>query len=171
MLSTWVVLVVGLLSMGWGVWGAEGTVAAPAVGSELPKLNATNQDGASVDLNGFKGQKGLVIFFFPKAFTPGCTAESCGFSDERDKYLEKGYEIFGVSRDTPEQLKKFKDEYKLSYQLLSDPEGQLAKSLGVPPGARQTVVVNKDGKLERVIATVAAKTHPQDLLKEFEAKP
>ena len=78
---------------------------------------------------------------------------------------------FGASRDTPEQLKKFKDEYRLSYALLSDPEGQLAKSLGVPPGMRQTVIVTKEGKLERVITTVAAKTHPQDLLKEFEARP
>jgi peroxiredoxin Q/BCP len=164
-------LCVGLLLTGWGVQGAEAVVAALTAGTELPKLSATNQDGETVDLSGFKGQKALVIFFFPKAFTPGCTAESCGFSDERAKYLEKGYEVFGVSRDTPEQLKKFKEEYKLAYQLLSDPEGQLAKSLGVPPGTRQTVIVGKDGKLERVITTVVAKTHPQDLLKEFEAKP
>lgn len=150
--------------------GAEEVVPSP-VGTELPKLSATNQDGECVDLSGYKGQKGLIIFFFPKAFTPGCTAESCGFSDEREKYLEKGYEVFGASRDTPEQLKKFKEEYKLSYPLLSDPEGKLAKLLGLAPGKRQTAMVGKDGKLERVIATVTAKTHPQELLKEVGAKP
>lgn len=169
MMKVWIALGFVILSMGWIARAAD--EAVPAAGVELPKLSATNQDGTSVDLNGFKGQKALVIFFFPKAFTPGCTAESCGFSDEREKYLEKGYEIFGVSRDTPEQLKKFKEEYKLSYQLLSDPEGSLAKALGVPPGTRQTVLVSKEGKVERVITTVAAKTHPQDLLKEFGAKP
>lgn len=165
------VLSVAVIVLGLSARGGEGAVTPLATGADLPKLSATNQNGEAVDLCGFKGQKGLVLFFFPKAFSPGCTAESCGFSDERAQYLEKGFEIFGVSRDTPEQLKKFKEEYKLSYQLLSDPEGQLAKALGVPPGARQTVIVGKDGKLERVIATVAAKTHPQELIKEFQSRP
>jgi thioredoxin-dependent peroxiredoxin len=171
MSKEWLVFGVTVTLLGLSALSAEEAVTPLAAGANLPKLSATNQNGAAVDLCGFKGQKGLVIFFFPKAFTPGCTAESCGFSDERAQYLEKGFEIFGVSRDTPEQLKKFKEEYKLSYQLLSDPEGQLAKALGVPPGARQTVIVGKDGKLERVIAIVAAKTHPQELLKEFQNAP
>lgn len=144
-------------------------IAPLAAGTELPKLTATDERGEAIDLNSFKDKSGLIIFFFPKAFTPGCTAESCGFSDGQAKFLHKGYQVFGASRDTPEQLKKFREEYKLSYPLLSDPEGALAKTLGVPPGARQTVIVGKDGRLERVIATVAARTHPQDLLKELEA--
>lgn len=134
-----------------------------------PDISATNEEGQSVRLASFRDRSALVLFFFPRAFTPGCTAESCGFRDQSAGYQERGYQVLGVSRDTPEQLKTFKQAYGLPYHLLSDPDGQLAKALGVAPGARQTVVIGRDGRIERVFTQVAAKTHPADLLAELES--
>jgi peroxiredoxin Q/BCP len=136
------------------------------VGAKAPEVSATDEEGRTVQFSSFKDKSGVVLFFFPKAFTPGCTAESCGFRDENSKYLEHGYVLFGASRDTPEQLKKFKEKYELPYSLLSDPDGKLALAFGIPPGARQTVVIAKDGTVEKLITSVAAKTHPLDLLTE-----
>ena len=78
--------------------------------------------------------------------------------------------VFGASRDTPEELKAFKEKYNLNYPLLSDPAGELAKALGVEPGKRETVVIGKDGKIERVEKSVSAATAAQDLLKAFQQK-
>jgi peroxiredoxin Q/BCP len=171
------ILAAGAMLLGMSLSGAE-TCADPGeltgkgglqMGSAIPDLSATNEAGETVNLASFKGRSGVVLFFFPKSFTPGCTAESCGFRDERAKFADKGYVVFGASRDTPEQLAKFKERYELSYPLLSDPEGKLAGAFGIPPGARQTVVIARDGTLEKLITSVTAKTHPLDLLAEFDA--
>lgn len=172
------ILAAGAMLLGMSLSGPEPDAAPAAeagkeglhVGSPIPDLSATNEAGETVKLASFKGQSGVVLFFFPKSFTPGCTAESCGFRDEHAKYADKGYAIFGASRDAPEQLAKFKEGYQLFYHLLSDPEGKLAKAFGIPPGARQTVVIARDGTLEKLIASVTAKTHPLDLLAELGAK-
>jgi peroxiredoxin Q/BCP len=140
------------------------------VGDKIPGLSAINEAGENVSLASFNGKSGVIIFFFPKADTPGCTAESCSFRDESATYLKKGYALLGASRDTPSALKAFKDKYGLNYPLLSDPDGKLAKALGVEPGKRQTVVISKEGTLEKVLKTVDAKTHPVSLLKDLDAK-
>ena len=139
----------------------------PKVGQPIPDLAATNEAGETVRLASFKGRR-VGLFFFPKSFTPGCTAESCGFRDEHARYIEKGVVVLGASRDTPEELKKFKEQYNLPYSLLSDQRGELARALGVTPGARQTVIIGPAGVLERVITQVTAKTHPEDLLAELQ---
>jgi peroxiredoxin Q/BCP len=149
-----------------GVFSAELAQVAK-VGELLPEVSATDHNGATVKLNDFKDKTGVVVFFIPKAFTPGCTKESCGFRDESAKYKEKGYTIFGASRDDVATLKKFVDEYKLPYSYLSDPKGELAATLGIAPGKRESIVIGKDGKVEKIIKGVNAGTHFTDLLKDM----
>lgn len=136
-------------------------------GEMLPDVSATDHTGKTVKLADYKGKQGLVIFFIPKAFTPGCTKETCGFRDNFDKYKEKGYAIFGASRDDQPTLTKFVAEYKVPYSYLSDPKGELATSLGIAPGKRETVIVGKDGKVEKIEKKVNAGTTFDDLLKDL----
>ncbi len=83
-----------------------------------------NQDGKSVSLSDFKG-KPVVLFFYPRADTPGCTIESCGFRDAFKKFQKAGVVVLGISRDSVKDQKKFKDKYDLPYELLADPDMEL----------------------------------------------
>ena len=96
--------------------------------------------------------------------------EACGFRDELKTFSDKGYAVLGVSRDTAEAQKTFKKEQHLNFPLLSDPKGELAAALGVTPGKRQTVVIDKEGKIERFYGAVEAATHAKDLLKDLEQR-
>src|SRR5947207_8764763 len=86
-------------------------------GQPLPEITATDENGAAVPLSTYKGKSGLVIFFFPKAFTGGCVCENAGFRDYASKYADKGYTVLGASRDEPPTLVKFKQIYRLNYPL------------------------------------------------------
>jgi thioredoxin-dependent peroxiredoxin len=142
---------------------------APKVGDMAPDVGAPDETGKEIKLSSFKDKNAVVIFFYPKADTPGCTKESCGFRDDSKTYQEKGYVVLGASRDTPEAQKAFKEKYNLNYPLLSDPKGELATALGLTPGQRQTVVIGKDGKIEKIYKTVTAASHAQDVLKDLNA--
>jgi thioredoxin-dependent peroxiredoxin len=146
-------------------FGADADAAK--VGAMAPDVGAPDENGKEVKLSSFKDKSGVVVYFYPKAGTPGCTKEACAFRDESKTFTERGYAILGVSRDKGEELKAFKEAEKLNFPLLSDPNGDLAKALGVEPGKRQTVVIGKDGKIERRYETVVAATHAQDLLKDL----
>jgi thioredoxin-dependent peroxiredoxin len=89
-----------------------------------------NQDGADVSLHDFKTRP-VVLFFYPRADTPGCTIESCGFRDAFEEFQKAGIVVLGVSRDTVKAQKKFKDKYSLPYDLLADPEMVLIKRYGL----------------------------------------
>jgi len=138
-------------------------------GEMLPELTATDHTGKTVKFSDYKGKQGLVIFFIPKAFTPGCTTETCGFRDNFEKYKEKGYAIFGASRDDQKTLADFVAKYNVPYTYLSDPKGELATSLGITPGKRETIVVGKDGKVEKIVKNVKAQTTFDDLLKDLKS--
>ena len=134
------------------------------VGEPLPAIVGVDENGAQHALSLYKDKSGVVIFFFPKAFTGGCVCENAGFRDYISKYSEKGYTILGVSRDIPETLVKFKQIYRLNYTMLSDPDDTLAKSLGVNGGKRDTVVVGKDGRVVKIYHDVDAPTHHKSLI-------
>ena len=136
-------------------------------GELLPDIVATDENGAQHALSLYKDKSGVVIFFFPKAFTGGCVCENAGFRDYIGKYNEKGYTILGVSRDIPETLVKFKQIYRLNYTLLSDPDDRLAQALGVTGGKRDTVVVGKDGRVTKIFHDVDAPTHHKKLINEL----
>lgn len=93
-------------------------------GDKVEDFTLQNQDGKDVSLSDFKGSP-VVLFFYPRADTPGCTIESCGFRDAFEKFQKAGITVLGISRDTVKDQKKFKDKYDLPYDLIADPDMEL----------------------------------------------
>jgi len=100
------------------------------VGDKAPDFKTTNQDGEEVALSDFKGQK-VVLYFYPKDDTPGCTTEACGFRDQHPKFQARGVRVIGVSPDATSSHARFRDKYGLNFTLLSDPDKRLANAYGV----------------------------------------
>jgi thioredoxin-dependent peroxiredoxin len=131
---------------------------------ELP-----NQDGEQVSSDNLAGKK-YVVFFYPRAMTPGCTAESCDFRDSYAEFTDSGYEVIGVSPDPPSRNLKFKEKEGLNFDLLSDEDHTLAESLGawgekklygkLSEGLiRSTFVIDENGAVEKAYRNVRAKGH------------
>src|SRR6201993_205233 len=100
------------------------------VNDKVENFTLQNQDGVDVSLRDFK-KSPVVLFFYPRADTPGCTIESCGFRDAFEQFQKAGIVVLGISRDTVKDQKKFKDKYKLPYDLLADPDMVLIKRYGL----------------------------------------
>ena len=98
-------------------------------GDRAPELELANQDGEPVTLAGLRGGP-VVVYFFPKAFTPGCTTEVCDFRDNKGALVAAGYTVLGVSADPPEVLKDFADTHRVNHNLLSDPDHRTAQRWG-----------------------------------------
>ena len=97
---------------------------APQVNDPIEDFTVQNQDGKTVHLSDYK-KTPVVLFFYPRADTPGCTIESCGFRDAFEKFQKAGVTVLGISRDTVKDQKKFKDKYDLPYDLIADPDMEL----------------------------------------------
>lgn len=141
--------------------------AVPVVGQPAPAFQAPATDGTIVRLSDLKG-KWVVLYFYPKAFTPGCTAEACALRDGFTKLQEMGAVIYGVSFDDLEKLKKFKAEYKLPFDLLSDGDKTMAKAydsvaLAGLTAARKTFIIDPEGNLAYIFEKVATKTHDREV--------
>jgi thioredoxin-dependent peroxiredoxin len=137
--------------------------------TETVTFQLENQDGEIVSSDDFRG-KHLVMFFYPRAMTPGCTQESCDFRDSYSEFADAGYEIVGVSPDPPSRNAKFKEKEGLNFDLLSDEDTALAESLGawgdkklygkISKGLiRSTFVIGPDGKVEKAYRNVRATGH------------
>ena len=137
--------------------------------SQTVEFNLSNQAGEQVSSSDFAGKK-YVMFFYPRAMTPGCTAESCDFRDSYSAFRDAGYEIVGVSPDPPSRNAKFKDKEGLSFDLLSDEDHALAESLGawgekklygktMEGLIRSTYVIDENGDVERAYRNIRAKGH------------
>jgi peroxiredoxin Q/BCP len=119
------------------------------VGDKAPDFTLPSQSGEPVTLNSFEG-KWVVLYFYPKDDTPGCTAESCAFRDNYDVFREAGAEVIGISGDSPDSHQKFAARYNLPFTLVSDTNNQVRKAFGVPnamlflPG-RVTYVIDPEG--------------------------
>jgi peroxiredoxin Q/BCP len=143
-------------------------------GDPAPDFTTPNQDGNPVSLSDFKGKK-LVLFFYPKASTPGCTAEACNLRDNIDRFKAQGYEILGASADSPKRQSNFKNKYELPYDLLADEDLTLLNAYGVW-GPKQfmgkkydginrtTFVIDENGILLDVIEKVKTKYHTGQIL-------
>ena len=147
------------------------------VGDKAPNFTVNNQDGNPVSLSDFKGKK-LVVFFYPKASTPGCTAEACNLRDNYRVLQDKGFELLGVSADSEQRQANFKNKYSFPFQLLADTDKVVINSFGVWGEKkfmgrvydgihRKTFVVNKKGFVEHVIDKVKTKDHASQLLEEY----
>jgi len=141
----------------------------PKPGDPAPAFSLLDHSETRRQLSDYAGKR-LVLWFYPRADTPGCTREGCGFRDLHAEFLAKGAEILGVSYDSPADNAAFVNKFGFPYPLLSDPEQVLAKALGAHdpqrPGApaRNTYVVDGEGRLEQVFEGVNPKTHPKALL-------
>ena len=146
--------------------------------AESVQFDLPNQDGEHVSNEDLAGKR-YVMFFYPRAMTPGCTTESCDFRDSYGEFAEAGYQVIGVSPDPPDRNRKFKEKEGLNFDLLSDEDHELAESLGaygekklygkLSQGLiRSTFVVDETGQVEKAYRNVKATGHvarvKQDLL-------
>ncbi len=143
-------------------------------GDKAPNFKAINEKGELVSLSDFKGKK-LVLYFYPKDDTPGCTAEACDLRDNYQSFLAKGYEVLGVSPDSVTKHQKFIKKHELPFSLLADEDNAVAiaygtwgeksmygkKYMGI---LRTTFVINEKGKIEKVIEKVDTKNHTAQLI-------
>jgi thioredoxin-dependent peroxiredoxin len=146
-----------------------GAHAAPiAAGAPIPAVEQVNQDGKPVKLAELGAEGYLLVYFYPKADTPGCTKQACSLRDSYAALTDKGVKIFGVSMDKEKAQKAFKDKYKLPFDLLADADGKVVDAFGVPKTmgfSKRQAFLFKDGKL--VWSDLSASTEQQaaDVLK------
>lgn len=147
----------------------------PIVGEKAPDFKIKNQEGKEVQLSDFAGKK-LVIYFYPKDNTPGCTAESCNLRDNYKALQEQGYQILGVSADSEKSHQNFIAKYDLPFDLLADTEKEMIQAYGVWKEkknfgktymgiARTTFIINEEGIIEEIIQQVKTKEHSSQILK------
>lgn len=142
-------------------------------GDKAPEFEGLNQFGEKISLEKYKGKK-LILYFYPKDDTPGCTAESCNLNENYQYWLSKGYEVVGVSPDSVDSHKKFAVKYQLGFNLISDPETNILQAYGVwgeknmygksYMGVLRTTFVINDGIIEQVIEKVDTKNHSDQLI-------
>ena len=142
-------------------------------GDKAPDFTLRNQDDKSVTLSSLKGRK-VVLFFYPKDFSPGCTREACHFRDSFEDFTEAGADVIGVSADSVESHKKFIESNLLPYTLLSDPGGEVAKLYGVSgfllPG-RTTFIIGENGAILYIFSSQTdMKAHIDESLKILKNK-
>nr|WP_321412969.1 thioredoxin-dependent thiol peroxidase [uncultured Allomuricauda sp.] len=144
------------------------------VGDKVPDFSAKDQDGNTINLSDYKGKK-LVVFFYPKANTPGCTAEACNLRDNYKELQGEGYELLGVSADSEKKQSNFRNKYEFPFPLLADEDHTVIKTFGVwgPKKFmgreydgihRTTFVIDGEGKVENVIEKVKTKDHAAQIL-------
>ena len=144
------------------------------VGMKAPNFTLLNEDGAEVSLSQYLGKK-VILYFYPKDNTPGCTAQACGFASNYPQIVEKGAEIIGISKDSVASHKKFKEKYNLPFTILSDKELEVInlydvykekmmygkKVMGV---VRTTYLINEEGIIVEAVDKVKAKDNPDQML-------
>jgi peroxiredoxin Q/BCP len=150
------------------------SMALLAEGAKAPQFKGINEKGETVSLKDFKGKK-LVLYFYPKDNTPGCTAEACDLRDNYQTFIKKGYAILGVSTDSPKSHVKFIAKFNLPFSLLADEDHSIADAFGAwgekvlfgrhyMGVLRSTFVINEQGIIEKVIEKVDTKAHAAQLL-------
>ncbi|MGB0455811.1 MAG: thioredoxin-dependent thiol peroxidase [Flavobacteriaceae bacterium] len=145
------------------------------IGDKAPDFQSINQDENAVGLSNFEGKK-LVLFFYPKASTPGCTLEACNLSENYSRFVAQGYDVLGVSADSPKRQSNFKNKYEFPYDLLADEDKSVINAYGVwgPKKFmgreydgihRITFVIDEKGVIEDIITKVKTKEHTAQILK------
>lgn len=135
------------------------------IGDSIPDFKLTDQNGNIFDINSVKGKKNIVIYFYPKNFTPGCTKEACSFRDNYEDFVSHGATVIGISSDSKKSHERFAKKYNLPFVLLSDENGKVKRKFGVKndlfgllPG-RETYVVGQDGIVLYVFNSMNAERH------------
>jgi peroxiredoxin Q/BCP len=154
--------------------GAAAAPAAPgavAVDAVPPDFAATASDGTQIQLSKLYG-KPVVVYFYPKDETPGCTAEACSFRDAWSALRAKGVVLIGVSADTDESHKAFAKNHNLPFLLVSDPNGAIAAQFGVPMDAgfiaRESFVIGANGRIKKIYRTVDVTAHAAQIMADLQ---
>ena len=144
------------------------------IGDKMPAFTVADEQGRVVTDKDLLGRK-TVIYFYPKDSTPGCTAEACNIRDNYRSFMARGYQVFGVSKDSQASHVKFKEKYDLPFPLLSDPTTEMLQAFGAwgekklygkssMGTLRKTFIFNENGILERIIDKVDTKNHTEQIL-------
>ncbi len=144
------------------------------VGDKAPAFTGTIEDGTQRALKDYKGKK-LVLYFYPKDMTPGCTAEACDLRDNYHRFMAAGYEILGVSPDDEKKHVKFIEKYELPFHLIADTDKKIAEAYGVWGEKkmygktymgilRTTYIIDEQGIIEEIIEKVKTKAHADQIL-------
>ena len=138
------------------------------IGDAAPDFTLESGSGRKVSLSDYKGKKSVVLYFYPKDETQGCTREACSFRDSYEAFKELGAEVIGISSDSPDSHKRFSEHHQLPFVLLSDPKKELRKLYGVPsnlglfPG-RVTYVIDREGIVRHIFNS---QIHPEKHVEE-----
>jgi peroxiredoxin Q/BCP len=140
----------------------------PQQGQQLPEVEFLTEDGERLPAGDLGGQK-TVLYFYPKDDTPGCTKEACVFRDRMDDYMQADIRVYGVSLDSPESHRRFREKYGLNFPLLTDEDGRAAEALGVlreggEKANRVTFLLDPDGRIAKVYPEVSPETHADEIL-------
>ena len=149
-------------------------MTTPKIGNLAPSFKLLNQHSEELDLKSLRG-KNIVLYFYPKASTPGCTVQACGIRDSKKEFAKLNTIVLGISPDEPKKLLKFMEKEKLNFDLLSDPDHAIAESYGVwglkkfmgrefMGVKRITFIIGVDGKLKSIMDDVKTKTHHDDVI-------
>ncbi|NOX48776.1 MAG: thioredoxin-dependent thiol peroxidase [Chlorobi bacterium] len=147
------------------------------IGDKAPAIESIDQDGNKLSLEDYKGKK-TILFFYPKANTPGCTAESCNLRDNYELLLEKGFAVIGASADNEKKQQGFKEKHGLPYRLIPDTGKKVLNDYGVWGRKkfmgreydgihRMTFVISEDGLIEKIFEKVKTKDHAAQILEEY----
>lgn len=146
-------------------------------GNKAPDFTSKDQDGNKVKLSDYKGKR-VVLYFYPKDDTPGCTKEACSFRDADDVYSKKGIKVFGVSTDDEKSHQKFISKFSLPFDLLADTDKKIVEKYGVwgeksmygkkyMGTLRKTFLIGEDGKIVKIFDKVNVSEHADEVLKAF----
>ena len=147
----------------------------PKEGNLAPVFSLENQKGEVIFLKDYRGKKNIVLYFYPRALTPGCTVQACEISLAKKRFLKEDTVVLGVSPDEVKKLSRFTEKKELNFDLLSDPDHKVAEKYGVWALKkfmgreyigihRVTFIIGKDGKLKHIMKKVKTKTHHDDVL-------
>ena len=142
------------------------------IGTVAPAITAKDQDGAAVNFADVYSKGTTLVYFYPKAGTAGCTAQACSLRDSFADLNQKGLQIIGVSEDTVDSQKKFKEEHKLPFTLIADSDGRVAEAFGVPITmglARRQSFIVREGKIAWISPQAKTKEHAQEVQAALES--
>lgn len=149
------------------------------IGKKAPAFSGVDQNGNTIALKDFKGKK-VVLYFYPKDDTPGCTAQACNLRDNHSVLLEKGFAVIGVSVDSVKKHKKFEEKYALPFSLIADEDHTIVEAYGVwgekkfmgktyMGTTRTTFLIDEEGKVKAIIAKPDTKNHAAEVLEAWDA--
>ncbi len=148
------------------------------IGDKAPEFSGINQDGEPIGSKDYNGKK-LILFFYPKASTPGCTAEACNLSDNIEQLKARGYEVLGVSADSPKRQQNFKNKYNFQFPLIADEDKKVINAFGVWGEKkmygkvyegiyRETFLIDENGIITHIFKKVKTKAHTEQILEKLD---